>query len=48
MISGAGGGGFLQVILKENRTKQELRNRINEVFKDSGIKVFDITLYEGE
>jgi len=44
MICGAGGGGFLQVILKENVSKEVLSKRINEVFQDSGIKVYDVTL----
>lgn len=46
MICGAGGGGFLQVLLKENITKEQLRERINNVFQDSGIKVYDISLVE--
>lgn len=48
MICGAGGGGFLQVILKDNVTKKELSNRINEIFQDSGIKVYDVTLVKEE
>lgn len=47
MICGAGGGGFLQVVLKEGITKKVLDNRIQEVFQDCGIKVYDISLYEG-
>ena len=46
MICGAGGGGFLQVILKENVKKEELESRINEVFQDCGIKVYDVELVE--
>lgn len=46
MICGAGGGGFLQVILKKNISVQDLENRINAVFQDSGIKVYKITLFE--
>ncbi len=41
MICGAGGGGFLQVVLKKGVTKEELRNRLNEVFQDSGVDVWD-------
>ena len=48
MICGAGGGGFLQVVLKDNVTKEILENRINEVFQDSGIKVYDVTLVKEE
>ena len=40
-ISGAGGGGFLQVILKKGVTKEQLRNRIRELFQDSGVDVWD-------
>lgn len=40
-ISGAGGGGFLQVILKKGVTKEKLRNRIRELFQDSGVDVWD-------
>ena len=38
-ISGAGGGGFLQVILKKGVTKETLRARIRELFQDSGVDV---------
>ena len=40
MICGAGGGGFLQVILKKNVTVDDLRKRVNDVFADSGIDVW--------
>ena len=40
-ISGAGGGGFLQVILKKGVTKESLRARIRELFQDSGVDVWD-------
>lgn len=40
-ISGAGGGGFLQVILKKGVTKEMLRFRIRELFQDSGVDVWD-------
>ncbi len=40
-IAGAGGGGFLQVILKKGVTKEELRERIKSVFRDTGIDVWD-------
>ena len=32
LVCGAGGGGFLQVILKKGVTKQQVENRLNEVF----------------
>ena len=41
MICGAGGGGFLQAILKKGCTKEELRTRIRSVFQDSGVDVWD-------
>lgn len=44
MICGAGGGGFLQVILKKGCTKEALRKRIREVFQDSGVDVWDCEL----
>jgi fucokinase len=41
MICGAGGGGFLQVILKKGITKEMLRNRIKEIYQDSGVDVWN-------
>lgn len=41
MICGAGGGGFLQVVLKKGVSKEMLRDRLNEVFQDSGVDVWD-------
>ncbi|MCD7957427.1 MAG: hypothetical protein LUG93_17110 [Lachnospiraceae bacterium] len=41
MICGAGGGGFLQVILKKGITKDDLKARLNEVFQDSGVDVWE-------
>lgn len=41
MICGAGGGGFLQVILKKGVTKEQLRHRIKTVFQDSGVDVWE-------
>ena len=40
-ICGAGGGGFLQVILKKGVTKQMLQERLYEIFQDSGVSVWD-------
>ncbi len=40
-IAGAGGGGFLQVILKKGISKQQLKNRLKEVFQDSGVDAWD-------
>lgn len=44
MICGAGGGGFLQVILKKGVKKAEVHERLKEVFMDSGIDVWDCAL----
>ena len=41
MICGAGGGGFLQVILKKVVTKEQLHKRLNHVFQDSGVDVWE-------
>ncbi len=44
MICGAGGGGFLQAILKKGYTKDDLRERIQSVFQESGVAVWDCEL----
>ena len=41
-ISGAGGGGFLQVVLKKGVTKETLHKRLRNVFQDSGVDVWDV------
>lgn len=41
LVCGAGGGGFLQAILKENVTKDEVRKQLKSVFGDSSIDVWD-------
>jgi len=40
MICGAGGGGFLQVVMKKGVTPEMLEERLNEVFADSGVAVY--------
>jgi len=40
MICGAGGGGFLQVVMKRGVTTEMLDNRLNEVFGGSGVGVW--------
>ncbi len=40
-ISGAGGGGFLQVVLKKGITKKQLNERLYQVFQDAGVCVWD-------
>ena len=44
MICGAGGGGFLQVVLKTGVTKKDLEERIKSVFADTEIAVWDCEL----
>ena len=43
MIVGAGGGGFLQVILKKGVTKRDVHNRLKEVFQ-----VFDVDVWQSD
>ena len=44
MVCGAGGGGFLQVILKKNVTKEILHNKLRGLFPDSEIDVWDCSI----
>lgn len=44
MICGAGGGGFLQVILKKGVTAEQVQKRLREVFQDSGVEVWRCSL----
>jgi len=44
MICGAGGGGFLQIVLKKGVTTSQLKQRIDMVFADSGVEVWDCEL----
>lgn len=44
MICGAGGGGFLQVVLKKGVTKSELQERLKAVFSDTDIGVWSCEL----
>ena len=44
MVCGAGGGGFLQVILKRGVTRQDLQSRLHSVFQDSDVRVWDCCL----
>ena len=45
-IAGAGGGGFLFVVLKKGVKKEQLERKINSVYKDNGVKVYDCSFYE--
>ncbi len=42
-ICGAGGGGFLQVVLKDGVDKSDLIKRVEETFGDCGVEVWDCT-----
>lgn len=44
LVCGAGGGGFLQVILKRGAAKADVRARLKDVFEDSSVDVWDCTL----
>lgn len=44
MICGAGGGGFLQVILKKGVTKEDVHQHLKEVFEDNDVDIWDCTL----
>ena len=44
MICGAGGGGFLQVVLREGVSRQMLQKRIKSVFSDTDIGMWDCRL----
>ena len=43
-IAGAGGGGFLQVILKDGATRQQLDEHLQNVFQGTGVAVWDCRL----
>lgn len=44
LVCGAGGGGFLQVMLKKGVTKKQIADRLHEVFMDSLVDVADCKL----
>lgn len=44
LVCGAGGGGFLQAILKKGATKADVENRLKSVFMDSLVGVADCQL----
>ena len=44
MVCGAGGGGFLQVILKRGISKNDVHRRLKEVFQDFAVDVWESEL----
>lgn len=44
MICGAGGGGFLQVVMKKGVTRQMLEERLYDVFGESGVRTYESKL----
>lgn len=44
MICGAGGGGFLQAVMKKGVTKAQVQKRLKEVFQDGGVSVWNCEL----
>lgn len=44
-ICGAGGGGFLMAVLKPGIEKQTLKDRLDHVFVDCGVELWDSCLY---
>ena len=44
MICGAGGGGFMSVVLRKGATREMLAARLDELFQESGVKVWDAQL----
>ena len=44
LICGAGGGGFLQVILKKGVSKEAVHRRLKEVFRDNDVDVWNAEL----
>ena len=43
-IAGAGGGGFLQIIMKKGVTGEQINRRLSEVFQGTGAAVWDCEL----
>ena len=41
MVCGAGGGGFLQVILKKGMSRNQVHSRLKEVFQDNPVDVWE-------
>ena len=43
-LLGAGGGGFLRVILKKGVSEDKVQTRLKEVFQDNDVQVWHSTL----
>ena len=44
LVCGAGGGGFLQAILKKGVSKETVRERLKDVFEDNGVDIWETTI----
>ena len=44
LVCGAGGGGFLQIILKKGVSKETVRKRLKDVFEDNDVDIWDATI----
>ncbi|MBQ8769526.1 MAG: fucokinase, partial [Oscillospiraceae bacterium] len=44
MVCGAGGGGFLQVILKKGVSGEKVHQRLKEIFQDTDVDIWNCTL----
>ena len=44
LVCGAGGGGFLQVVLKKGVTRAQVHERLKDIFQDSDVDVYDAEL----
>ena len=44
LVCGAGGGGFLQVVLKKGVSKEDVHKRLKDVFQDNDVDVWDAEL----
>lgn len=44
LVCGAGGGGFLQVILKKGVSKEQVHDRLKEVFQDNEVDIWNAEL----
>ena len=44
MVCGAGGGGFLQAVLKKGVRREELQKRLEDAFPGTEIRVWECTL----